>query len=123
MAHILIIEDDLTLQKVYSEILKKHGYTVSTANTGPEGMRQFSQTNVDLLLLDIMLPGGMNGFDILQQLKRDNKLKHLPVIVLTNLDSEKQTAMDYGAVDYFFKAHMDVSTLIDKVKTHIPSLK
>ncbi len=119
MAHILIIEDDETLRKVYTQVLTQHGYEVSSAATGPEGMRLFSQKPVDLLLLDIMLPGGMNGFDILQQLKRDEKLKKVPVIVLTNLDSEKQTAFDYGAIDYFFKAQMELHTLVDKIATHL----
>jgi len=120
MRHILIIEDDETLQKVYSEVLKQHGYTITTASSGPEGMRVFAGTTIDLVLLDIMLPGGMNGFDILTQLKRDDTLKNIPVIVLTNLDTEKQTALDFGASDCFFKATMELQTLVEKIKSRLP---
>jgi len=121
MAHILIIEDDITLQKVYSEVLTKEGFTTSAVGTGPEGMKIIANDKVDILLLDIMLPGGMNGFDILQQLKRDDVLKNIPVIVLTNLDTEKKTVMEYGAVDYFIKSEMDLHELVDKIKSHLPS--
>ena len=119
MAQILIIEDDVTLQKVYSEVLKQHEHSVIVVGSGPEGMRVFAQNPIDLILLDIMLPGGMNGFDILSQLKRDEALKNIPVIVLTNLDSETQTAMDYGAADFLFKATLELNTLVQKVNDHL----
>lgn len=119
MANILIIEDDQTLQKVYSEVLKQNGHVVTVAGNGPEGMRLFPNQQIDLVLLDIMLPGGMNGFDILSQLKRDDTLKNIPVIVLTNLDSEKQTAKDYGAVDCLFKANMELPALLAAVNSHL----
>jgi DNA-binding response OmpR family regulator len=121
MAHILVIEDDLTMQKVYSEVLTKEGFIVTAVGTGPEGMKIIANNTVNLIILDIMLPGGMNGFDILQQLKRDDKLKNTPVIVLTNLDTEKQTAFDYGAVDYYVKSSMELHVLVEKIKTHLSS--
>ena len=66
-----------------------------------------------------MLPAGMNGFDLLEQLKRDEKLKTVPVIVFTNLDSERNVAESMGAVDYIVKANTSIDDLVKKVKSHL----
>lgn len=116
MAQILIIEDDTTLQKVYAEVLKQEGFVTAVAGTGKEAFKLLKESHPSLILLDIMLPGGINGFDILSQVKLNAELANIPVIVLSNLDSERQAALDYGASDYFFKATMDLHTLIEKIK-------
>jgi len=121
MADILIIEDDITLQKVYREILTQKGYTVSVAGTGQDGLQLLKTTSISLILLDIMLPGGLNGFDVLAQIKRDEQYKNIPVIILSNLDTEKQTAFDYGAADYFFKVNMDLRSLVEKINHLLPA--
>lgn len=120
MTHILIIEDDQTLQKVYSEVLKKHEFEVITVGNGPDGMAAVSKNQIDLILLDIMLPGGMNGFEVLTQLQKDDKYKAIPVVIMTNLDSEKHTGIELGAVDYIFKPEMNLSDLVQKVQQHLP---
>ena len=63
-----------------------------------------------------MLPGGMHGFDLLERLKADEKLKKIPVIVLTNLESEEKVAKDIGAIDYIVKVHVDPKDVMEKIK-------
>jgi DNA-binding response OmpR family regulator len=121
MAKILIIEDDRTLGKVYQDVLTKNGYQVSLVEDASAALSILKTDGINLLLLDIMLPGTMNGFDLLAYIKRDEKLKSIPVIIMSNLDTEKQTGLDLGAIDYFVKANMDIPTLMDKIKVHVPS--
>src|SRR5437763_1983946 len=106
MAKILLVEDDQLLQEVYRDALTQEGYDVVSTATGKDTLFQAKSFHPDLILLDIMLPGGMNGFDILRDLKADSKLKKTPVIMLTNLDSERKTAMELGVQDYIVKADM-----------------
>lgn len=120
MAHILIVEDDSTLQKVYSEVLRKEGFEVTIVSTGPEAMKAIANDHVSIVLLDIMLPGGMNGFEILSQIKNDERVKKVPVIIMTNLDSEKKTGMELGATDYFFKPDLNLHGMINKINEHLP---
>ena len=121
MAHILIIEDDLTLQKVYSEVLTKEGFEVTVANSGTDGLQAIAKDHVNLVLLDIMLPGGMNGFEVLSQIRKVEKNKDLPVLVMTNLSVERQTGIELGATDYVFKTDINLRDLVDKIKHYLPT--
>ncbi|MCX8008758.1 MAG: response regulator [Patescibacteria group bacterium] len=120
MPHILIIEDDTTLQAVYSNVLKQKGYHVSSVSTGSEGMSILTTQPIDMILLDIMFSGGLNGFDILEQIQRNDKLKNIPVVVLTNLETEKTMAIQCGAVDCFIKSSINISNLLEKIQERLP---
>jgi DNA-binding response OmpR family regulator len=123
MKHILIVEDNTSLQNVYKEVLTQEGYEVTTVVDGPSCLQTLRTTSIDLILLDIMLPGGMNGFDILMRLKQKSEFSSIPTIVLSNLDSEKQACLDSGAIDYFVKSSMDVAALVSKIKAYFQSSK
>ncbi len=116
---ILLVEDDLDIQRVYGEKLKMEGYNIYLAVDPPHALQQVEQVKPDLILLDIMMPGKMNGFDMLEHLKADSRYKDIPVICLTNLDTEKDQAMKVGAVDYLVKADTDLSTLASKIAQFI----
>lgn len=116
---ILIIEDDANLLMVYKTKFESEGFTVFDALTGSQGLTLAKDNKPDIILLDIMLPEGMNGFDVLQQLKLISELKEVPVILLTNLDSEKDSGLSMGAVDYVVKADTSIDELLSKVKSHI----
>jgi CheY-like chemotaxis protein len=102
---ILIIEDDVSLLQAYREMFKTQDVSVVGAASGQEGLTLVASEKPDLILLDIMLPGGMNGFDVLERLKEDPATQSIPVIVLTNLDSEAKVAKAIGAKDYLVKAN------------------
>ncbi len=119
MKSLLIVEDDESLQKILSEKVAALGVGVSAAKTGQQALSIVKTNKPDLILLDIMLPGGMNGFDVLEQLKANTTTKDIPVIILTNLDTEKKTAVDVGAVDYIVKPNISIDDLVLKIKSYL----
>lgn len=116
---VMVVEDDVALQSLLKTKLEQIGIKVVTAETAQHALNEIKNTHVDLILLDIMLPGHMNGFDFLEQIKANAVLKPIPVIVLTNLDTEQKTAIDIGAADYIVKSNMSLDELILKVKNHL----
>jgi two-component system, sensor histidine kinase and response regulator len=119
MKKILIVEDDNALQMIYQNKFKLEGFEVIQAFNGQQGLSLAREKLPDIMLLDVMLPSGMNGFDLLEQLKREENLKNIPVIVFTNLDSERNVAISMGAVDYIVKANTSIDDLVIKVKSHL----
>src|SRR3990167_25787 len=119
MAKILFIEDDTQLVKLYQSILEDNGFEVMTAQTGDSGLQLALKEKPDAIILDIMLPGGLNGFDVLEQLKQDDRLKQVPVFILTNLDSEEKVAREIGATEYIIKAHVDPKQVVQKIKNSL----
>jgi len=113
---VLLIEDDLDIQRIYTEKLKNNGFEVVLAHDADSGLQFTKVEKPNLILLDIMLPGKMNGFELLEILKKDDNLKKIPVIVMTNLDTEKKQALDIGANDYLIKANTSLDDLLTKVK-------
>ena len=120
MKSVLIIEDDTDLQRIYHDRLVGEGYEVRQATTGQQGVSLAQQKKPDIILLDVMMPGGMNGFDVLEQFKRDLELQNVPVIMSTNLDSEGQTARSIGVADYVVKANVTPEQMIEKIKAILP---
>jgi CheY-like chemotaxis protein len=116
---ILLVEDDLDLQKIYAEKLKSEGYEIQIAIEVSQALSVLEETKPALILLDIMLPGKMNGFEMLERIKKDERFKDTPVIILTNLDTEKEQALAIGAADYLIKANTDLSVLMEKIKKFI----
>jgi two-component system, OmpR family, phosphate regulon response regulator PhoB len=115
MKKILIVEDDPALQRMYSNTLKLSNFDVTASSNAAMAFTELAKAKFDLIILDIMLPGGKNGFDIMEELKSDPATSQIPIIICTNLDSEKETAMKIGATDYFIKSDSPVSELTDKV--------
>src|SRR3989344_3618292 len=117
---ILIVEDDIQTQRVYHNKLTSVGYAVILAATGKEGLFSAKKIKPDLVILDIMLPGtGMNGFDVLEAMKKDSNLKNIPVLVLTNLDTEEKVAKEIGANEYLVKANISIDDLVEKVQSRL----
>jgi len=99
---ILIIEDDISIQRGLKDTLVFEGYEVETSLNGREGLELALKLKIDLLLLDIMLPG-LNGYEICKRLKE--KKPELPIIMLTARGAEldKVIGLDFGADDYITK--------------------
>jgi DNA-binding response OmpR family regulator len=114
---VAIIEDDPFLLRMYAEKFDIEGFQVFAAEDGKKGLRMSLKELPNIILLDIVLPG-MNGFEVLKELKSNAETKDIPVILLTNLsqrdDIDKGLAI--GAVDYLIKAHFMPSEVVDKVK-------
>jgi CheY-like chemotaxis protein len=112
---ILIIEENMSLFKAYQEMFRQEDVSVVGAVTGKEGLTKVASEKPDVILLDIMLPGGMNGFDVLETLKKNPATADIPVIVMTNLDSEAKVAKTIGAAGYLIKANTTKDEIVKRV--------
>ncbi|PJA00378.1 response regulator [bacterium (Candidatus Gribaldobacteria) CG_4_10_14_0_2_um_filter_33_15] len=114
---ILIIEDDQRINKVYTAKLSIEGIEVSTALDGEEGLRRIYDEKPDLILLDLMLPK-KSGFEILKEIKKDEKIKDIPVLILSNLAQEKEIeeGLALGAQDYLVKTNYSIQQVMERIK-------
>lgn len=116
MKTLLVIEDDTKSQKIYVDKFTEEGFQVGVSNSGGGGLTLVKKLNPDVILLDIMLAGKTNGFDVLETLKHDQATKDIPVMVLTNLDSEEKVAKEIGAAEYLIKANTSIEEIVTKTK-------
>ncbi|RKY12717.1 MAG: hypothetical protein DRP65_00380 [Planctomycetota bacterium] len=117
---ILAIDDDRMVREVLQNALSRTGHYVYTAKDGPSGLEIAQSQKLDVILLDWMMPG-MNGMEVLKQLKHDEKTRHVPVFMLTAKDSlhDIDQAVSLGVDDYIVKPFnaSEIPTLIeDKLK-------
>jgi DNA-binding response OmpR family regulator len=113
---VLIIDDDRIIRELLHSILSKKGYKIYMAEDGPSGLRSAHEEDIDIILLDWMMPG-MNGLEVLRQLKKGNTTKNVPVIMLTGKDSgcDVDQAVFLGVVDYIVKP-FDLSTIDQTIR-------
>lgn len=114
---ILIIEDDLDIQNFISRVLELEDYYVLKAMNGPSGMELIRENPVSLVLLDLRLPG-QDGWSILQEIKSDPKISHVPVVVLTAIAEsvQQRKTLRMGANRYLVKplsAHIVSQTVAE----------
>lgn len=101
---ILIVEDDKHIAKLVKFNLEKSGYECVTATTGETALNVLAEEQIDLVILDIMLPK-MDGFEVCKEIKQDKKLSSIPVIMLTAKGEEvdRVLGLELGADDYVVK--------------------
>ena len=117
MKTILLVEDDPFLVDIYSTKLKEAGFSVQVAIDGKEALKKIKEDIPDLLLLDIVLPN-FNGWEILRKIERDDELKALKVVILSNLGEKQEIekGLKLGAARYLVKAHYTPSEVVEEVK-------
>ncbi len=103
MSRILIVEDEESFSDPLSYLLRKEGYQVAVAATGPDGLAEFDTNGADLVLLDLMLPG-LSGIEVCRTLRTRSSV---PIIMLTAKDTEidKVLGLEMGADDYVTKPY------------------
>ncbi len=101
MTRVLVVEDEESFSEALGYMLRKEGYEVAVASTGPAALEEFDRSGADLVLLDLMLPG-LPGTEVCRQLRQRSKV---PVIMLTAKDAEvdKVVGLELGADDYVTK--------------------
>ncbi|MDP4010843.1 MAG: response regulator [Candidatus Roizmanbacteria bacterium] len=115
--YILLVEDDEFLQQLYSDLLKGAGYEVTASGDGEKALELIKSKNWDLILLDIMLPG-LNGFQILATLEKEDASKISNIVYLTNLDrNDDDLEKLKKARDYLIKSDMSPPQFVEKVKS------
>ncbi|WP_448094202.1 Hpt domain-containing protein [Pseudomonas lini] len=119
---VLVVDDSVTVRKVTSRLLERHGMNVLTAKDGVDAMLLLEEHMPDLMLLDIEMPR-MDGFEVATQVRADERLQHLPIIMITSRTGQKHRdrAMAIGVNDYLGKPYQE-SVLLDSIarwsKTH-----
>ncbi|RAI81352.1 DNA-binding response regulator [Macrococcoides goetzii] len=119
MEHILIIEDDEKISRVIELELEFAGYKVSKAYTGREGLNIYETEQIDLILLDVMIPE-LNGLEVLRRIRMtDSQVK---IIMLTARDTviDKVGGLDGGANDYMTKP-FEIEELLARIRVHLKS--
>ncbi len=117
--HILIVDDNRENLKVVSNFLNDKGYKIALALDGMSALEVLGAHKIDLILLDIMMPG-MDGFEICQQIKAKEALKDIPIIFLTaKVDTDDVVkGFQMGGVDYISKPFRK-EELYARVNNHI----
>ncbi|MBL1210521.1 SpoIIE family protein phosphatase [Geminocystis sp. GBBB08] len=102
--HILAVDDNENNRDLLSSQLTKEGYTVSNAINGRQALEMIAQKDYDLILLDLLMPE-IDGYQVLETLKKDEKKKHIPVIMISALDEMENIirCIEIGAEDYLPK--------------------
>ena len=120
---ILIVDDDIRNVFVMTSALENHDADIIEAFNGKEALEILEVESVDLILMDIMMPI-MNGFETIENIRKQDKWKDLPIIAVTAkaLDEDRQKCLDVGANDYMTKP-VDYTILMKLIKKHLNKQK
>jgi DNA-binding response OmpR family regulator len=101
---ILVIDDDVTIRTLLQSTMTNKGFNVLSAANGRQGLEIAKTQDVDIILLDWMMPE-MDGMEVLAELKHDNNTENIPVIMLTSKEQtgDIELASSKGAVDFIIK--------------------
>jgi adenylate cyclase len=117
---VLIVEDEQSMQRALKNKLEHAGYTVLTANDGEGAVEALRSSKPDLVLLDLIMPK-LDGISVLRQMKGDDSLRGVPVVILTNLSSGDKVAeaMQLGTFDFLVKANYSLDDVLRKVNDRL----
>lgn len=117
---IMIVDDSLTVRKITTRLLTRVGYDVVTAKDGVDALEKLVDIMPDVMLLDVEMPR-MDGFELTKQLRRENKTKKLPIIMITSRTAEKHRnyALEMGVNDYMGKPYQD-NELLESIARYAP---
>lgn len=122
MPKILIIDDDGDFVLAMEFILKNHGYVVEKAFTPEEGINKVLATRPDLVILDVIMVTGYEGFEVAREIREKHGRLELPILMLSNVHSVKQVPYrfspdkDYLPVDVFLDKPPDLEEVVDTIK-------
>lgn len=113
---VLVVEDDSFLRKLLCEKLRHEGFELVEAADGKKALEFLQGHRPILMLLDLMMPG-IDGFQILESVRRDERIKDLPVIVLSNVGEKHivERIHALGVDDYLIKAHFVLDEIIERI--------
>ena len=116
---VLLVDDDILIDKMITTFFMSRGISTEIARSGIEGLEVLKKTRPDAIILDLMMPE-MDGFEFCEQVKKNEKLKDIPIIVISAFCTEDniKRILALGACD-FFKKPFRIKKLIEKVKAVI----
>lgn len=114
---VVLVEDEKMLADMYATKFSMEGFETTKANDGAAGLELAKKVRPDIILLDVIMPK-LDGFAVLKLLKEDEKVKNVPVILLTNLgqDEDIKKGKQLGAADYFVKANHTPAEVVKKIR-------
>jgi len=109
---VMVVDDSLTVRKITSRLLEREGYRVITAKDGVDALEALIETVPDVMLCDIEMPR-MDGFDLVRNIRADERTKAVPVIMITSrlADKHRSYAMEIGANHYLGKPYQEEALL------------
>jgi CheY-like chemotaxis protein len=118
---IMIVEDDAFVMDIYQTKLSQENFEVLSAENGLDALKKLEHDeNIpDLILLDIVMPY-VDGLELLKNIKEDERLKNIPIILLTNLSQKEEVdkGLGLGANDYLIKSHFTPSEVMEKINKY-----
>ena len=117
MAHVLVVEDQKSVVMQVEALLKSRGFAVATASNSHDAMDQLARFRIDLVITDIMMPGGASGFELAKTIKKDPRFTGIPVMIMTGRRDQKDVEKGIlsGADDYVVKP-LDTDLFLAKVE-------
>lgn len=114
---ILVVEDSITSRMLLKEILESAGYSVSTAINGAEAVTTLETRQFDIVVSDVEMPR-MNGFELTEYIRADQRLAELPVILVTGLErpEQRKRGLEAGANEYIVKGSFEQSNLLEAIR-------
>ncbi len=121
MKRVLIVEDQPDIRKLIRMTLEFEAYEIHEAPDGDTGLRMASEVKPDLMLLDVMMPGELDGLDVCKHIKTDPALQHIKVVLLTARGQarDRDAGQSVGADEYLVKPFSPLQ-LIDTIELLLP---
>jgi two-component system chemotaxis sensor kinase CheA len=112
-----VVDDSFTTRTLEKSILEAHGFDVQIAVDGVEALSLLRSQQIDLVIADVEMPR-MDGFELLEQVKSDDRLRELPFVLVTSRDKteDKETGLNLGANAYIVKQKFNHQELLDTIK-------
>ena len=122
---VFIVEDDLLFQDMLATKLSKTGAIIIHTENGTEALAQIPNKKPDVILLDLLLPGNVDGFGVLEKIKDIPELKNIPVIIISNLSETKDLdrGMKLGAYRYLVKSMLDLNDIPKYIESALSDKK
>lgn len=118
MTRVLVVEDDVILSSAYKMNFANANLDTVVVHDVASAMNEIEKQAPDVIILDLVLPG-QDGFFMLEQLKKNEKWKDIPVLVASNIGTEQNVARakELGAADFIIKSDISMNQLIEKVES------
>jgi len=116
MKKILLAEDDKFINRAYTNGLTRAKFDMISVYDGQEALKKIKSEKPDLILLNLIMPI-KNGFEVMEEIKLDNKINKIPIFVLSSLGQELdiEKSKSLGAIDYLIKSNFSIKEIIDKI--------
>jgi DNA-binding response OmpR family regulator len=122
---ILVLEDEDSIRRMISALVQARGFEVVGVASGAKALDEAMKTVPDVAILDLMVPGAFDGFEVCRRLRQDPRTAKIPIIIISALDdpASRKKALDAGATTYFVKPFSAIALLkeLEAVKAGKPS--